>query len=545
MEILYENVKHDELNIPVTVSFSAEYAKKIVELMKESDVKCIVNSDENKTDITFSIDDIEKLNKLLQPIGIEKQLNNSAIQLHKIEKKEKLIPIANAISNLYTRKINSRNSCIDSHKKHIDVLSEDLKKCNTKIQALKGTEVILAKTVMTFPVFKVPVNALIKRNEKKIERLNNDIPKLENQIQIHQTTIEKLTKSAERYKVRKNACKHLSEVIKSFSFYNKKDRNQNYLTALLSLNGDIQQINSERIKSCIETVYKLQRNFSELPLIRQQKAQERISNLLRTKNTLEEKNKILQAAQPDISAMLARLNDNKITERIDRAAMMFNQTIENRSMSLDSVIAFAAVENSCAVSPTAAEIAQVEINILGNINDKDGDMIPDRFDNTFNLKVTKNNESPIIKEETSASDTKKMQSENTQMQKIRDESDDNFDAMLEKYKDQIPPNDYDVEPPSYVPDDYIDTDRVDSTFNPEAVKNKEKANKKSADSSIHLVTEEQLKDIQEAGIKPKINHKGINDDGKIPIRIEAKDKEKFNSVMAAFAKQTANRGKRL
>lgn len=93
METLYENVKHDDLNMPATVSFSAEKVEKIVGLLKDADVKCIINSDENKTDITFSIDDIEKLNKLLQPIGIEKHLNNSAIQLHNIEKKEDLIPM--------------------------------------------------------------------------------------------------------------------------------------------------------------------------------------------------------------------------------------------------------------------------------------------------------------------------------------------------------------------------------------------------------------------------------------------------------------------
>ena len=57
METLYENAKYDDLNMPATVSFSAENAEKIVELMKESEVKCIVKGDKNKTDITFGIDD--------------------------------------------------------------------------------------------------------------------------------------------------------------------------------------------------------------------------------------------------------------------------------------------------------------------------------------------------------------------------------------------------------------------------------------------------------------------------------------------------------
>lgn len=137
METLYENVKYDDLNMPATVSFKAENADKIMGLLKDADVKCIVNSDENKTDITFSIDDIEKFNKLLQPIGIEKQLNNSAIQLHNIEKKEDLIPIPNAFSNLYGRKINSRNSRIEAHQKHIGTLSNALNQQKKSIQALK------------------------------------------------------------------------------------------------------------------------------------------------------------------------------------------------------------------------------------------------------------------------------------------------------------------------------------------------------------------------------------------------------------------------
>lgn len=400
METIYENAKHDDLNMPATVSFSAENAEKIVELMKESEVKCIVKKDGNKTDITFGIDDIEKLNKILQPIGIERQLNNSAIQLHNIEKKENLIPVANAFSNLYDRKINGKNSRIESHNKHISVLSKSLKKHTAKSEALKDQKLMLVKTAMTFPFFKSPINALIKRNEKKIERLNNKIPKLEKQIKIHQTTIDKLSKSAEKYKVRKNACKHLSEVIKSFVISNKKERNQNYLTALLSLNGDIQQINNERIKNCIDTIGKLETNFSELPLVKQQKVQERISNLIKTQNKLAERNKILQAAHPDISAMLTKLNDNSVTERIDKAETALDKTIaQNNTISLDSAISLTSVENSCAVSPTAAEIVQTEVKVINNVNDKDGDMIADSIDSTFDPKDVENSEAQAAKEQ--------------------------------------------------------------------------------------------------------------------------------------------------
>lgn len=536
MKTDYQNTEPDKLSLPTTISFPAENAEKIVELMKESDIKCIVNSDEKKTDITFSVEDIEKLNKLLQSVGIDKHLNNSALQFPKIEKKEKLIPIANAISNLYDRKINGRNSRIESHKKHIGTLSAELTKCSTKVQTLKETELMLVKAAMTFPVFKVPINALIKHNEKKIERFSNDILKLEKQIRIHQTTIDKLSKSEENYKVRKSACKHLSDVVKSFSIRNRKDRNQTYLTALSSLNNNIQQINNDKIKSCIEAISKTSENFSELPLVQQKKAQERITNLIRTKNTLEEKNKILQTAQPDILKMLAELNDDKTTAVIDKAEIMFNQAIADSGMSLDSVIVSAAVENSRAVSPTAAEIAQVEISVLGNINDKDGDLIPDRLDSTFNPKVTENNEKIPV------SNIEEIQSENTQTQEIRAESDDNFDAMLEKYKDQIPPNDYDYEPEP-PPDDYID---ADNTFNQQITKKAETLDKKTeqtdkTDSKIYLVTDEELNVLKKTEINPKVNRKQISENGKIPVLIETKDKDRFEEILNNLKKSKENK----
>lgn len=342
---------------------------------------------------------------------------------------------------------------------------------------------MLVKRSDVFTVFKNPINALINRNEKKIDRLiSNNIPKLVKQIQAHYTTIDKLNKSADSYKVKRNACKHLSEVIKSFVIGNKKERNQNYLSSLLSLNGDIQQINNDRIKNCIDTIDKLETNFSELPLIKQQKVQERISNLIKTQNKLAERNRVLQAAQPDISAMLARLNDNSVTEKVDSAAIMFDKTIaQNSSMYFDSVMTSTAVENSCAVSPTAAEIVQTEVSVISNVNDKDGDMIADSVDSTFDPEVTKTNESQDVKEQDHTSDVQKGQSENSLSEPQRSETSTN--SMLIKH-----------------------------------------------------VTQEELDILKTAGLNPEINRKAITEDGKIPIRINAQDKGKFEKIISNLKK---------
>lgn len=463
MEFNYQNTEPDKLSLPATISFPAENADKIIAALKESDVKCITKTDEKKIDITFSIEDIEKLNKILLPFGIDKQLDN--MQIPKLEKKEKLIPIADTMANLYNRKIEGKSSRIEAHQRHINTLSAALNKNKNKVQTFTDRKNMLEKLSETFPLFKNPINALIKQNERKIERLaNKRIPKLEKHIQIHRNKIDQLSKDVEHFTIRKNFCKHLSDVVKSFSIGDRQERNQTYLTALSSLNNDIQQINNEKISNCNIEISKISKKFPDLSSVRKQDAQKRMTNLIKKKSTLESKNKALQAAQPDILKMLAELNDDKTTYAVNQSELMFNQALKSSGQAFDSMITSVAVSNSCAISPTAARIVQTEVNVLGNINDKDGDMI---------------------------------------------------------------------------------SDKLDSTFNPEVVNHNEKSDKKTFDSSIHLVTKEQLKSIQEAGIKPKVNRKGINEDGKIPILIESKDKEKFNDVMSAFAKQTANKGKRL
>ena len=151
MELTYKNTEIDQINLPTTITF-ADNADKILELLKSSDVKCVAESDGKKTSITFDIADIEKLSRVLQPVGIDKQLD-SALEIPKIDKKEKLIPIVNGMSNLYDRKINSKNNRIAAHQKHIDILSAALEQRKRKSDTLSGRNDMLKKLTSTFPAY--------------------------------------------------------------------------------------------------------------------------------------------------------------------------------------------------------------------------------------------------------------------------------------------------------------------------------------------------------------------------------------------------------
>lgn len=384
MELTYKNTEIDQINLPTTISLT-DNADKILELLKSSDVKCVAESDGKKTNITFDITDIEKLSKVLQPVGINKQLDSS-LEIPKIEEKEKLIPIVNTMAKFYDRKINGRNSSIAAHQKHIDVLSSVLEQSKKQSETLSGRNDMLKKLTSTFPAFKNPINALVERNEKKIERLQNKIEKLEKQIEIHSNTIDKLNKNVQNFTLRKKACQSLSDIVRSFAITNKENRNQSYLNALSSFNASMHSINDMKINNYNESIEKIKNDFPNLSPTAKQNAQERVTKLTAARTTLENKNKALEAASPDITAMLNKLNDNTTTKTVDKAEIMFDQALSNDGQNMDNIMSNISVDSSRAISPTAVEIVLNSTNVITGINDKDRDMIPDKLDSSYSVK---------------------------------------------------------------------------------------------------------------------------------------------------------------
>lgn len=393
MESIFKNTEIENINLPTTVTFT-DNADKIVELLKSSDVNCIAESDGKTTKLTFDIMDIEKLNKILQPVGIDKQLDTT-LSVPKVEKKEKLIPIANAMSNLYDRKINGKNSRIDAHQKHVDTLTTALERKRQKIDTLLGRNDMFKKLTNTFPTLKNPINALVVRNEKKIERLQKKDAKLEKQIEVHHNRIDKLENKVRNFTLRKKSYQSLSDIVRSFSITDKEQRNQTYLNALNSYNASIHGINEMKINSCNESIRKLQNDFQNLSSSAKQTVQGRITKLISTRNALENKNRVIKAANPDIMDMLNKLNDNTTIKAVDKAELMFDQSIKSSGQNFDTFMSSLSTTSSRAVSPTAADIVVNADFVITGINDRDGDMIPDKLDSkSINNNVQKVADAP-------------------------------------------------------------------------------------------------------------------------------------------------------
>ena len=145
-------------------------------------------------------------------------------------------------------------------------------------------------------------------------------------------------------------------------------------------------INDMKINNYNESIEKIKNDFSNLSPAAKQNAQERVTKITAARTTLENKNKALEAANPDITAMLNKLNDNTTTKTVDRAEVMFDQALSNSGQNIDNIMSNISINSARAVSPTAVEIVLNSTNVITGINDKDKDMIPDKLNSTFNVE---------------------------------------------------------------------------------------------------------------------------------------------------------------
>lgn len=384
----FKNIEENDIKLPITLTLAAREAQNIIGQLNSNDIECIAKADEKTLTLTFGVKDIEKVNKLLQPYNINEPLDNLVVTAPKAEKKEDLIPFANSISNLYERKLNGTVSKMSKHHNHIKTLQTAVKDSKDAAERLTSRNNMLKGIEKFFPFFQNPVNALIKSNENKIDRLiSRNIPKLEKQIRIHQTTIEKLSIKAEKHTTRKNLCRHLSDVVKNFGIADRKERSIQYLTAMSALNGDMQKINAEKLNNCIDSIAKFNEKYPQLSPQQQSRAKHEYQSLEQQKKMLEVKGKKLQAAQLDYAGMIGRVHQPEISEAVDKAESVFDTHISEGNFTFGNAVDFLCIDTASAICETASQV-QADMMLL----DKDGDLIPDRLDSTFNPEVTRHME---------------------------------------------------------------------------------------------------------------------------------------------------------
>lgn len=89
----FHNTNISELILPTTITLETKKQDEIIASLKEADIKCSAIGSENNISITFGVNDIEKLNKLLQPFSVNKQIDDIPLSLPKTEKSRKFAAV--------------------------------------------------------------------------------------------------------------------------------------------------------------------------------------------------------------------------------------------------------------------------------------------------------------------------------------------------------------------------------------------------------------------------------------------------------------------
>ena len=150
-----------------------------------------------------------------------------------------------------------------------------IEKLNMKINNLMNQNTFLKSVIQAYPQSEKIINVLIKKNEKKINRIKTKkIPSKETKISRYQNAIAYNNKKIKRIELKVNTCTSIKEFFQSFSIKDSTLRNEKMMSCLRAMNEssryDIQEkINKYRFKinqlsSSISTNRYMRYNLSSL-----------------------------------------------------------------------------------------------------------------------------------------------------------------------------------------------------------------------------------------------------------------------------------------
>jgi len=472
------------LELPVTVALETQDAKSIIDKLNEDGIKYTANYDDRKISLTFGVNDLDKVNETLNPVLERNKIDIIPLTFPPIKDREKAIPILNAVKNFYQNSADKATRKIQSHQEKSNNLITNISELQSNVSRLENRNTMLKSISNTVPFLRRPFDYFIKGNQRKIAKItSNDIPKLQKQIDRHSNTIDKLNNKVERLAVKADFCSHLSDVIKSFLFKSKQERNTNFITAMSGLNNDLQRINVFKLNDCIDSISAIQTAYPDMSATQQLKANEEIQKLNGQKSVIDNKITKLTASQKNFADMMNTANSDKI----DKCETAINSVLASDTGNLEDKAEKMCNQSSDILSNSAENVQDKSLT-----EDKDKDLIPDKIDSTFDPPVNRN----------------QGDLEDRDGDGIPDKFDSTFDPQVNK--------------------DYEEIDR--NAVNAPPVEEIKPKKITASNSHLAIVTDKELEHLKDSNFSfSKCKKK--NDDGTVAIRFLKDNKNTFDKLM--------------
>lgn len=245
-------------------------AKQIIEerIATEETEQTIFSPEERQllTDFAYQTNDTAAAQKLFTEIstagygaaygGFDPQLEERLCNEHPLydgttvptkHSTEAVLPVLASIARRQEEKIEALQDKIANLERKIDRNENKIQRLQSKVATLEKDTALLQGIAKRVPALANALNVLITRNEKRISEIKTvKIPRRQEKIQSHKQKIAKHEVKLSKAEKKLSRTMHLSSFLKNFTKLDKAERREGYIAGLTALTNDMQERNERK-----------------------------------------------------------------------------------------------------------------------------------------------------------------------------------------------------------------------------------------------------------------------------------------------------------
>lgn len=366
------DVKNIENKAYTTIE--TEKANELIERLNKENILFYARHDEKKITLQFNRNDLDKINSIVAGLAPPKEISAPQQQQEKASsevsetkpipeseptkeitaEREKLIPFMETLTAHQESKIENAQIKVQSHLHKIGKNENKIAKLKDRSQKLRNITGFLKALSKNSSIVGIKhlIEAKIEKNERKIADINeNKIPVRENKIAKHKAAIDVQTQKIEKSQDKIDRYTHLSDFVKSFSFSDRAERHEHFMSAMINLNGDSQKRTAGKLERCVDKLQSLNNEYSKTDsAVRKAEINAQIAKLNGKRTSLSGKLDKLQNAQIDYISIknneFGKQTPDLVNGLIENSGKSLDNTLTAKTGSISSVIDAVALDNA-------------------------------------------------------------------------------------------------------------------------------------------------------------------------------------------------------
>lgn len=287
--------------------------------------------------------------------------SEKSAEITEVKASENLLPVLNAICQRHEDRIASLQEKRATRENKIAKNTVKLDKLTAKAERLQETNAMLKG--LSGGVLNAPIQALIQRNQRRIDRIQNtSIPNRKAKIERHTRRIDVIDRKIAVSQAKSDKMRHLDSAIKSFTIKNPEERRQQFTQSMDGLQDASRRTLSFKIEKCDRQIASLSKAYGMAATSMEQMS-------------ISDKIQDIQARKQTLSVRMDKLNDIKkpfaehTPEQVENL-MAHTETVVDKA--IDNGNTQPALLAETVVTQGADYLRNTELSMEQNYNNLDG-----------------------------------------------------------------------------------------------------------------------------------------------------------------------------